>query len=186
MWGQVFTLVGVVLGATGSFIATTLLEREKSRRAMAVRWDEASLQAFSDYLKAVTGMARMAGQAARTYGWDNSAASRELNEALRLMEEREDDRSSAFERVRLVGDKATIDAANRLNNAVWDLEWLASGRKKGSTAAWQTLKDRYRHALDDFHAATRDRLSMLVPEVEPRVIADVSPSREPEEPGHTA
>lgn len=54
MWGQVFTLAGVVLGAAGSFIATTLLERGRYRRDKAVRWDAASLQAFSDYLKANT------------------------------------------------------------------------------------------------------------------------------------
>jgi hypothetical protein len=181
MWGQVFTLVGVVIGAAGSFIATTLLERERSRREMAVRWDAASLQAFSDYLKAVVGMARMAGQAAGQRGWDDNAAPRDLGEVLRLMEEREDDRTIAFERVRLVADKATIDAANRLNEAVWRLEWLASGRENGSADAWRAAMKTYLCALDDFHAATRDRLSMLVPEVEPRVVADVPHAAPPAE-----
>jgi hypothetical protein len=175
MWPQVFTLAGVVLGAVGSFIATTLLERERSRQNMAVRWDNASLEAFSDYLKAVAGMARMAGQAAGQRGWDVNAAPRDLDEALRLMEQREDDRTIAFERLRLVADKATIGAAHRLNEAVWRLEWLASGRKAGSASAWRAETQTYVRALDDFHAATRDRLSMLVPDVEPRAIADVPP-----------
>jgi hypothetical protein len=174
MWGQVFTLAGVVLGAAGSFIATTLLERGKYHRDKASRWDAASLQAFSDYLKAVVGMARMAGQAARQRGWDVNAASRDLDQALRLMEEREDDRAIAFERVRLVADKATIDAAHRLNNAIWKLEWLASGRVDGSADDWRAAVEAYLHALEVFHAATRDRLSMLVPDVEPRVVADVA------------
>jgi hypothetical protein len=182
MWGQAFTLAGVVLGAAGSFIATTLLERERHRRDKAIRWDVASLQAFSDYLKAVVGVARMAGQASRQRGWDVNAASRDLGEALRLMEEREDDRTIAFERVRLVADKATIDAAHRLNKAVWKLEWLASGREDGSASAWQAVVQMYLRALDDFHAATRDRLSMLVPDVEPRVVADVPPTPPPAEP----
>jgi hypothetical protein len=176
MWVQIITLAGVVLGATGSFIATTLLERGKYRREKAIRWDAASLQAFSDYLKAVVGMARMAGQAARQRGWDVNAASRDLDEALRMMEEREDDRTIAFERVRLVADKATIDAAFRLNKAVWKLEWLVSGREDGSASAWRAVMQTYLRALDDFHAATRDRLSMLVPEVEPRVVVDVLPT----------
>jgi hypothetical protein len=182
MWGQVFTLAGVVLGAAGSFIATTLLERGKYRRDKAMRWDAASLQAFSDYLKAVVGMARMAGQAARQRGWDVNAASRDLDQALRLIEEREDDRAIAFEHVRLVADKATIDAAHRLNYAVWKLEWLASGREDGSTDAWRAAVKVYLCALDDFHAATRDRLSMLVPDVEPRVVADVPSIPPPAEP----
>lgn len=181
MWGQAFTLAGVVLGATGSFIATTMLERGKYRRDKAIRWDAASLQAFSDYLQAVVGMARMAGQAARHRDWDVNAASRDLDEALRMMEEREDDRTIAFERVRLVADKATIDAANQLNKAVWKLEWLASGREEGSACAWRAATQAYLRALDDFHAATRDRLSMLVPEVERRVVADVSPTLPPAE-----
>ena len=182
MWGQAFTLAGVVLGAAGSFIATTLLERGRSRRDMAIRWDAASLQAFSDYLKAVVGMARMAGQAARQRGWEVNAASRDLDEALRLIEEREDDRTIAFERVRLVADKATIDAAHRLNEAVWELEWLASGREDGSVSAWRAVVENYLRALDGFHAATRDRLSMLVPEVEPRVVAHIPPTLPPAEP----
>jgi hypothetical protein len=182
MWGQAFTLAGVVLGAAGSFIATTLLERGRSRRDMAIRWDAASLQAFSDYLKAVVGMARMAGQAARQRGWEVNAASRDLDEALRLIEEREDDRTVAFERVRLVADKATIDAAHRLNEAVWELEWLASGREDGSVSAWRAVVEKYLRALDGFHAVTRDRLSMLVPEVEPRVVAHIPPTLPPAEP----
>ena len=186
MWGQAFTLAGVVLGATGSFIATTLLERGKYRRDKATRWDAASLEAFSDYLKAVTGMARMAGQAARQRGWDDNAAPRDLGEALRLLEEREDDRTAAFERVRLVADKATIDAADLLNNAVWRLEWLASGRKDGSASVWQAESRAYARALDSFHAATRDRLSMLVPDVEPREIAEVVTTSPPAEPDPAA
>lgn len=181
-----FTLAGVALGATGSFITTTLLERGKHRRDKAIRWDAASLQAFSDYLKAVAGMARMAGQAARQRGWDVNAASRDLGEALRLMEEREDDRAIAFERVRLVADKATIDAAHQLNGAVWELEWLVSGRKDGSASVWRAATETFLRALDDFHAATRDRLSMLVPDVEPRVIADVHPTSPPGEPDPVA
>jgi hypothetical protein len=176
MWVQVFTLVGVVLGAASSFITTTLLERGKYRREKAVRWDAPSLQAFSDYLKAVAGMARMAGQAAGHRGSDGNAASRDLTEALRLMEEREDDRAIAFERVRLVADKATIDAACRLNNAAWEMEWLASGRKDGSAGAWQAATQKYLCALDAFHDASRDRLSMLVPDVEPRAVASVPSS----------
>ncbi|MGH3155082.1 MAG: hypothetical protein ACRDNF_00685, partial [Streptosporangiaceae bacterium] len=109
-------------------------------------------------------------------GWDLNAAPRDLDEALRLMEEREDDRTVAFERLRLVADKATIHAAHRLNESVWKLEWLASGRKDGSAAAWLTAVEAYVHTLDDFHAATRDRLSILMPEVEPRVVAHVSPT----------
>lgn len=176
MWGQVYTLAGVVLGALGSFVATTLLEREKARQHMAIRWDDVSLQAFSDYLEAVVGMVRMANQAARQQGWNDNAPSRDFDEALRLLEEREDARAIAFERVRLVADKATIDAAHRLNAAVWELEWMASGLKSGSPSEWQLSVQTYLGALDDFHGATRDRLSMLVPDVEPRANADVYPT----------
>jgi hypothetical protein len=182
MWGQGLTLAGVILGVAGSFIAATLLERGKHRRDKAIRWDVASLQAFSDYLKAVVGMARMAGQAARQLGWDTNAASRDLDKALCKMEEREDDRAIAFERVRLVADKATIEAAHRLNEAVWELEWLVSGREDGSADAWRAAVQRYLRGLDNFHAATRDRLSMLVPDVEPRTVADIPRTPLPAEP----
>ena len=184
MWGQVFTLAGVVLGAVGSFIATTLLQRQKSRQDLAIRWDAASHQAFSDYLKAVVGTARMAGQAAGQRGWDRNATPRDLDEALRLMEVREDDRTVAFERLRLVADKASIDAANQLNISIWKLEWLASAREDGSANAWRAAIHTYLRTLDDFHAATRDRLSMLVPNVEPRAVADVPPTPPTAEDAH--
>jgi hypothetical protein len=143
---------------------------------MTIRWDATSHQAFGDYLKAVVGTARMAGQAAGQRGWDHNATRRDLDEALHLMEEREDDRTVAFERLRLVADKACIDAANHLNLSIWQMEWLASGREAGSADAWRTAVRAYLRALDDFHAATRDRLSILVPNVEPRSVADVPPA----------
>src|SRR3982751_2935515 len=74
MWGQVFTLLGVVLGAGTSYVFTSRLERARNQREMVIRWDVRKYDAFTEYLAAVTQMARVAGQLVRERGFDNLAA----------------------------------------------------------------------------------------------------------------
>ncbi|WP_314245124.1 hypothetical protein [Streptomyces sp. DSM 40907] len=40
---QIVTLIGVLVGALTSFLATTMAERTRHQRSMATRWDERKL-----------------------------------------------------------------------------------------------------------------------------------------------
>jgi hypothetical protein len=51
--GQILPLVGVALGAIGSFLVSSLNDRARWRREQSVRWDARRLDAYGEYIHAV-------------------------------------------------------------------------------------------------------------------------------------
>ncbi|MYR70756.1 MULTISPECIES: hypothetical protein [unclassified Streptomyces] len=117
---QIFTLVGVLIGALTSYFATTVAERAKFRRAMATRWDERKLDTYIEYLTCVKQIQRaaMAAGRAREQGMDAS-------EALAAMEESENRRSILFETFVLLSNEKAATAAHTVNQRTWDLLGMA-------------------------------------------------------------
>ncbi|MEV4275710.1 hypothetical protein [Actinoplanes xinjiangensis] len=70
-------------------------------------------------------------------------------------------RTEAFESLPLLADGATIEAAHRLNEAVWALEQTARQGRTVTEAEWLALADRWILALNDFHAAARECLHVV-------------------------
>lgn len=53
---QIFTLVGVLIGAlTSYFAAAAVAERARFRRELATRWDERKLDTYIEYVTCVRG-----------------------------------------------------------------------------------------------------------------------------------
>ncbi|MCG5450578.1 hypothetical protein [Micromonospora hortensis] len=159
MWTQILTLAAVLLGGSMSYVFTSRLERDRNRREMVIRWDIRKYEAFTDYLAAVTRMARVSGQLVRPNGWDDLAAEVEPTTGRTALDEFESARTAAYERVVMLADRRCIDAADALNTAVWKLEWF--GRAvvvDGTEQEWRAALDAYTTALDTFQQAARDNL----------------------------
>ncbi|GGM22775.1 hypothetical protein GCM10010129_78920 [Streptomyces fumigatiscleroticus] len=75
---QIITLVGVLIGAMTSYLATAMAERAKFRRLMATRWDERKLDTYIEYVSCIKEIQRaaMAAGRARDQGGDASDALR--------------------------------------------------------------------------------------------------------------
>jgi len=113
---QIVTLVGVLIGALTSYLATAIAERAKFRRTMATRWDERKLDTYIEYISCVKEISRAAREAlrARDRGEDTTAA-------LTEMEAIEAKRSILFESFILLSDEAAANAAHAVNQRAWEL-----------------------------------------------------------------
>ncbi|MFV2102973.1 hypothetical protein [Micromonospora sp. LOL_024] len=49
--GQLPALLGVLVGAVGTILATSLTDRSRWRRSQTVRWDERRLDAYAEFAR---------------------------------------------------------------------------------------------------------------------------------------
>ncbi|MBT2234989.1 hypothetical protein [Nonomuraea sp. NEAU-A123] len=155
MLTQFLALAGVVIGATISYVFAARMDKARNQREMIIRWDVRRYEAFTEYLGAVTQMARVAGQLVRARGWDNLAADVDREAGLMALDGFESARTSTYERVVLLSTQDCIDAADMLNAAVWRLEWIARGAVDGALQDWRAALDSYTASLDRFQQAAR-------------------------------
>ncbi|MET9807238.1 hypothetical protein [Streptomyces halstedii] len=149
---QIFTLVGVLIGALTSYFATTVAERARFRREMATRWDERKLDTYIEYLTCVKQIQRaaMAAGQAREQGVDAS-------EALAAMEESENRRSVLFETFVLLSNEKAATAAHTVNQRTWELLRTARTPSSG-TAELRPIP--LVEALNVLHEAARSDLTI--------------------------
>ncbi|MEU6283360.1 hypothetical protein [Streptomyces sp. NPDC047028] len=155
MASQIITIIGVLLGAVTSFIATTLAERAKFRQGMATRWDERKLDTYVEYVACVKEASRAARRVleARERGEDPA-------EALVEMETSEARRSVLFEGLVLLAEEAAAEAAATVNQRLWAL--LTSARQPaGAPAARRAdLGSALIDAMNTLHRAARADLTI--------------------------
>jgi hypothetical protein len=65
---QLPALLGVVVGATGSYLFSDIAERSRWRRQQMVRWDDKRYEAYVSYSHAVKRMVSLAARIAATKG----------------------------------------------------------------------------------------------------------------------
>ncbi|WP_129308535.1 hypothetical protein [Streptomyces sp. L2] len=163
MASQIITIIGVLLGAITSFIATTLAERAKFRQGMATRWDERKLDTYVEYVACVKEASRAAWRVieARERGEDPA-------EALVEMETLEARRSVLFEGLVLLAEDTAASAAAHANERLWAL--LRCAREPAATpAARRTeLGPALIEALNTLHRAARSDLAINRPSLSGR------------------
>ncbi|MFD8215201.1 hypothetical protein ACFV2U_16060 [Streptomyces sp. NPDC059697] len=149
---QIVTLVGVLIGALTSYLATATAERAKFRRTMTTRWDERKLDTYIEYISCVKEIMRAAREAlrARDRGDDTTGA-------LAEMEAIEAKRSILFESFILLSDEAAAAAAHVVNQRAWDLLRVTRNPANGEAA----LRDvPLVTALNVLHTAARADLAI--------------------------
>ncbi|MEU1467215.1 hypothetical protein ABZ434_03160 [Streptomyces sp. NPDC005761] len=149
---QIFTLVGVLIGALTSYFATTVAERARFRREMATRWDERKLDTYIEYLTCIKEIQRaaMAAGRARDQGTD-------ATDALYEMEESENKRSILFETFVLLSNEKAATAAHSVNQRTWEL--LRTARSLSSGVA-ELRRVPLVEALNVLHEAARSDLTI--------------------------
>ncbi|AKU15116.1 hypothetical protein [Luteipulveratus mongoliensis] len=144
MAAQLFTLLGVVVGAVGSFLATSAAERARYKRELATRWDERRLQI---YIQFSTCVKDIAANAARSLQVSDDTKKAEF---LEVMEQRELERSGHFETLMLLASASAIDAAHEVNQRIWDgLVATRNGEDPGDYGLVEALNALYSAARRD-------------------------------------
>lgn len=126
---QLPALIGVVIGAGGSYLVGAARDRAGWRRSQSARWDETRARAYADYARAVKSlylqcqrMTNAGGPFALPEGTGDVASLAELN---RLAGER----TAVWELVLLLGNPDVVAAARSWHRRVGLLEMLARGER---------------------------------------------------------
>ncbi|MFC8513715.1 hypothetical protein [Streptomyces sp. NPDC057257] len=156
---QLPALIGVVIGALGSYLAVARGERERFKRERAARWEERRLAAYSEYARALKRNVHLTYRVASYLGNDPHPHPLSPEEAAPLFAEANVARDPAGEALILLGSTEVVDQARVWVTAVMEMErFLREGTQ--DPQAWRTLLERQRAGREAYYAAVRDDLGM--------------------------
>ena len=156
---QLPALIGVLLGAAATFTATTAAERARWRRAQAVRWDEKRLAAYSEYAHAMKKLISIAVQLATTRGVHPDAVTAGPEKDVPTMAAAEEERTSKWEAVLLLGSGDVITAARAWHNSVFRLQRVAAGQ---SDEPWADAVQAVSNARREFYKVAKKDLGIAI------------------------
>ena len=147
---QIITLIGVLIGAAASYFATTSIERARYRRALETRWDERKLNAYVDYASAVK-----ATNITATKAFMMRDQPKELAASIAEMEKAEANRSTLFEVLILLAEPVAVEAANVVNQKLWQILKVARDPALTNDVDRERLVIELMSALTDLHEQAR-------------------------------
>ncbi|MER6786950.1 hypothetical protein ABT330_20425 [Streptomyces sp. NPDC000658] len=162
LWEQVPALLGVVVGAASSYVATNISERNRWRRGRAERWDVKRLEAYASYANILKQQLSIAQRMGATRGFPYAADPLDLETGRTQLAENEVRRAAEWESVLLIGDAETIGAARKWHEAVWNVELYARGLKD-EHAGWTRAVQQVSRSRDAFYALARRDLDIAGP-----------------------
>jgi len=153
---QLPALVGVVVGSLGSYAVQSLTERRRWKRQREERWDGQRFETYGRYANALKAQLRVAQRIGASLGFTDVADSLQPADGLPLLADAESRRATEWESVLLVGDAATIAAARRWHETIWNIELLV--REGPVDAEMWTKAHRLASAARDafYESARRD------------------------------
>ncbi len=160
MSGEVFTLVGVLIGAAASYTVTALNDRARWARQLATRWDERRLESYSRFTDAIKHLVQIAERIASGKGIFPRPQPIDRESGLEMLAQANAARGYAFESILLMGDSKTISAARALQRQAWNLESLVRPPDTGSVDEWKRAYRDYQKSRDEFYLAARKSLGV--------------------------
>jgi len=161
-WDQAPALIGVVLGAAGSYAASSGTERSRWKRAREERWDEKRFHIYANYANTLKAQLRIAQRIAVARGMPDVVDPLQPDDGLAKLAEAETNRAAEWEAVLLVGDTGTIAALRRWHDDLWAAERFARGLED-DPADWTVALQRVSEARDSFFICARNHLGILGP-----------------------
>ncbi|WP_030568087.1 hypothetical protein [Streptomyces aureocirculatus] len=156
---QLPALIGVVIGAMGSYVAVMRGERIRFRRERESRWEERRLAVYSDYARVLKRNVTLTYRIAAHQGNDPHPHPLSAAEAEPLLTEAADARDPAGEALLLLGAAAVVEQAREWVVVVIAMErFLRAGTRDPD--AWTALLARQRAARAGYYAAVRDDLGL--------------------------
>lgn len=158
---QLLVLLGVIVGALGSYLTTSVTERARWKRAFDTRWDDRRVEAYAAYGQSVKRMIVIASQiAAGRDFWADAEPLAPTQVNLDLLAAAETERASQWETVLLLGHPKTVAAARNWHEHAWRLEAYARGRLTGSASDWQEARTATDAARAAFYESARSDLGV--------------------------
>jgi hypothetical protein len=124
---QLFTLLGVLLGAAATYSVTALNERTRWRRAQESRWDDRRVHSYIDYANAVKNCIHVSSRMVAFLGLPAGGQPLDPETGLARLADAEHERSVKWESIQLLGSNSVIEAARSWHRIAWRLEKIARG-----------------------------------------------------------
>jgi hypothetical protein len=128
-------LLGVIVGATGTYLATSATERARWRRVQSVRWDEKRASAYEEYAHALKQVISAALPMAAFRDANREGDSLPSEDESTVLAAAEDQRTVKWEAVLLLGSNEVVIAARKWHQSVFRPQRLAYGMRSDMSLA---------------------------------------------------
>ncbi|NUR09807.1 MAG: hypothetical protein HOQ45_22695 [Nocardioidaceae bacterium] len=156
---QLPALIGVVIGAIGSYLVVVRGDRMRFRREQTARWEERRLAVYADYARSVKKTVTVTYRVAASLGNDPHPDPLPLEEAKPLLADASTGRDPSGEALIMLGSPEVVDKARTWVVAAMKMErFVRDGRR--DPEAWQALLERQRAGREGYYAAVREDLGL--------------------------
>ncbi|MET8946120.1 hypothetical protein ABZX30_21700 [Streptomyces sp. NPDC004542] len=156
---QLPALIGVVIGALGSYLAVVRGDQARFRRERAARWEERRLAVYADYARTLKQAVTLTYRVAAHLGNDPHPHPLSPQEAAPLLAEAALARDPAGEALLLLGSPAVVEKARVWVVAAMEMERFLRERTH-DPEAWQELLERQRAGREGYYTAVRQDLAL--------------------------
>mgnify|MGYP006951099026 CR=1 FL=1 len=156
---QLPALIGVVIGALGSYVAVVRGDRARFARERAARWEERRFAVYADWAQALKQQVALNYRLAAHFGNDPHPHPLSPREAEPLLAEAQTAREPYGEALILLGNPEVVEKGRAWIVTVLEMErFLRQEVREPET--WQTLLERQRAGRDGYYTAVREDLAL--------------------------
>jgi hypothetical protein len=153
---QLPALIGVVIGAGASYLATRAGAKTQWARSERVRWEDKRVQIYSDYGLAVKRVYELSKRICAERGLPTTAPPIPVERGLTELSLASIRRAELWETLLLLSNPSAIEAARAWHGTVWQMEAFATGQhidpiqwREAVTAADENRRRFYEIARQD-------------------------------------
>ncbi|GAA4080586.1 hypothetical protein [Streptomyces shaanxiensis] len=156
---QLPALIGVVIGALGSYVVVVRGDQARFRREQAARWEERRLAVYADYAQSVKKTVTVTYRVAAKLGNDPHPDPLTLEEAKPLLADATTRRDPSGEALIMLGSPEVVDKARAWVVTAMEMEHFVRASRQDAEA-WQALLERQRAGREGYYTAVRDDLGL--------------------------
>ncbi|MFH9570935.1 hypothetical protein ACH4MG_10350 [Streptomyces sp. NPDC017454] len=173
---QLPALIGVVVGALGSYLAVVRSDRARFCRETAARWEERRLAVYADYARTLKTSVTLTYRIAAHLGNDPHPHPLPPREAAPAQAEATLARDPAGEALILLGGPEVVEKARAWVLTVMEMERFLREETR-DPEAWQALLERQRAGREGYYTAVRKDLALPPGHAARRPLPPVSGNR---------
>jgi hypothetical protein len=156
---QLPALIGVVIGALGSYLAVTRAERTRFHREQAGRWQDRRLIAYSDFTRSVKTTVGVLFRVSAHLGNDPHPHPLTPEDASVQLANAADARDLTWETMLLLGEPGVVDAAHAWFGTVMAMERFVRDQVRNPDE-WSALLESQRITRARFYDSARRDLAL--------------------------
>jgi hypothetical protein len=157
---QLPALLGVLLGVIATYATTSAAERGRWRRAQSVRWDEKRVNAYVEYALALKKVISVTVRITAPRSPDTDSGGPPSEDLLAALEEAEEQRTTKWEAVLLLGTNDVVIAGRKWHDCVFRLQRLARGQPSDMTRS--EAIEATSHARRNFYEVAKRDIGIAV------------------------